>query len=177
MGTDEDDLALIARLSDEIEPQIEQRSNPYAGSRFEWIWPHSPAKKSQIATRIVRLWAERAGFETAERINRDHALRVNGRKIVVKLSMLWSGTSLRFQQLKDQDYEYVCLLALEPHAVRLWVVPKGEALRKGASQHAGGNDTTWIRFKADSPPPWLSSYGGSLEEARSLLEQAGDASE
>lgn len=168
-----EDSALIAELGEAIRPEIKQPPNPYAGSRFQWMRPKAPATKGLIARRIVRLWAERAGLEIADRLNSEHDFLINGSKIVVKLSMLWSGTSIRFQQLKDQDYEYVCLLGLEPHAVRLWVVPKGEALRKGRPQHAGGDDTTWIQFKAGSPPSWLSSYGGSLEKARSLLDEAG----
>lgn len=65
------------------------------------------------------------------------------------------------------------MLGVEPQAARLWVVHKNVALERGVSQHARGADTRWIGFKADSPPEWLSAYGGDLTTARALLEEAG----
>jgi hypothetical protein len=96
--------------------------------------------------------------------------------VTVKTSLLWSSRELVFQQIRDQDYALGCLLGLEPHSVRLWVVPKEDLWSMSGPQHAGrrGTDTHWLRFPASAPPPALSSFGGGLSAARTLLEEAAD---
>jgi hypothetical protein len=42
-------------------------------------------------------------------------------------------------------------------------------------QHGGaeGLDTKWLSFQADSPPAWLSPFGGTLNQVASLIAAAG----
>lgn len=98
-----EDFALVARLSDEIHAQrVEERTDPYAASPFGWIRQEASATRGSIAALMVRRWAEEVGLPTADRTNSDHDLRINGLKIEVKLSTLWSGTSFKFQQIRDR---------------------------------------------------------------------------
>lgn len=130
MTNEEEDFALIAQLSDKVRARVlERTTDPYEASPFRWIRQQPSATKGAIGALLIREWATRVGLDPADRLSSDHDLRVSGLKIEVKMSTLWSATDFKFQQLRDQDYEYVCMLGLEPQAARLWVVPKEEALK------------------------------------------------
>lgn len=99
---------------------------------------------------------------------------MNGRAVEIKLSTLWDQGVYKFQQLRDQDYEFVLLLGLSPTVAHSWCVPKGDAITNSIPQHGGaaGSDTRWISFRAESPPPWLNPFGGELDAAVAVLERS-----
>lgn len=92
----------------------------------------------------------------------------------MKLSLVWSDGRLVFEQIKDQSYDVVALLALEPHRARLWIVPKDVLWHRAGWQHRGreGQDTKWVHFPATSPPAWLTEgHGtGTLRRAKRALK-------
>ncbi len=100
----------------------------------------------------------------ARPLSGDHDRLVNSHKIEIKLSTLWESGVYKFQQLRDQDYEYALLLGVSPQIAHAWLVPKTVAMQRSTPQHGGarGTDTRWISFPAASPPEWLLKFGGSL---------------
>ena len=174
MTPSDDDFAFVARLSAELqEEMLDDSADVWMASPFAWIREQPSARKGAIAVAILRTWATDSGLTTTRAKNSDHDLIIEELKIEVKLSTLWANGDFRFQQLRDQDYEHVCLLGLEPQAVRLWIVPKTVVLDHARGQHTGesGRDTAWLNFKAASPPSWLNSYGSTLSAARRYLEE------
>jgi len=172
---EDDDLAFVSRLSAELRGELlDETADVWAASPFGWIRAQPSARKGAIGVAIVRAWANSAGFTVTRATHSDHDLVVSGLKIEVKLSTLWANGGFTFQQLRDQDYEHVCLLGIEPQEVRLWTLPKPVALKHARGQHTGerGQDTSWVSFKAASPPPWLQPYGDTLSAARRYLEEA-----
>ena len=88
------------------------------------------------------------------------------------MSTLWKGGSYRFQQLRDQDYEFAVCLGLSPFDAHCWVLPKELILQQWSagiisSQHGGraGSDTAWLHVLPDAIPDWLHAWGGPLSDA------------
>ena len=149
-------------------------ANRWAHSPFQWIAQAHSGRKGAIGKRLVRGWAEGEGLLVLGKSSRGHDFRVNGHRVVVKLSLIWDDGRFVFQQIKDQPYDMAALLALESRRARLWILPKNVLWRHAAPQHTGrgGQDTKWLHFPATRPPAWLTSgYGrGTLPRARRALK-------
>ena len=98
---------------------------------------------------------------------------IEGRRVEIKSSTLWETGIYKFQQIRDQDYEFVICLGSSPFAVHCWVIPKDIIMENTTGQHGGktAKDTGWLSFRPESPPEWLAPYGGSLSAALVLLRQ------
>lgn len=170
------DLALFAKLSADVQAVRDTGgADPWAASPFRWIVVLPSSPKGAVAAALVRAWATREGLSVLPRVNSGHDLIIDPLKVEVKFSTLWKGGVFKFQQLRDQEYDLVALLGLEPQRVRLWFVPKRELWKpEMPGQHGGraGTDTKWLTFLAAAPPPWLEAYGGTLSRARASLEEA-----
>ena len=107
------------------------------------------------------------------------ALSANGTEIRVKLSLEWGAGAFKFQQIRDELFEYVFCLGLYPQNVFGWLIPREELIvdgvwqeREGLTpQHGGvtGTDTYWLSVDPASASAWLSPYGGNLATLESVL--------
>jgi len=169
------DFLVFTGLSSQIEATYAASGpNPWIGTPFQWIAEAHSGRKGAIGKRLVRGWAEGEGMQVGGKSSRGHDFQVNGKRVVVKLSLVWSDGRFVFQQIKDQPYDAVALLALEPQRARLWIVPKNVIWNRAYPQHTGqaGHDTKWLHFPATRSPAWLTSgYGaGTLSRARRALK-------
>jgi len=101
---------------------------------------------------------------------------INGHRAEIKFSTLGESGIFKFQQLRDQNYEFAICLGLCPFDARCWVIPKKELLRHvigHTGQHGGasGTDTAWMSFGPDEPYDWLTPYGGKLRDALRVLAE------
>lgn len=103
----------------------------------------------------------------------DADLIIGGHRIEVKFSTLWAGGFYKFQQIRDQNYDYIIALDISPYAAHCWVIPTEVAIVNATTQHGGhrGSDTRWLTINPPSAPDWLSKYGGPLETAIGLLKE------
>lgn len=138
--------------------------DPWEGSPFEWIMRLASRSRGKAGEVLVEAWLRRLGFRVDRPLSGDHDRVVSGQKVEIKFSTLWAQGDYVFQQLRDQDYEVVVLLGVSPTAAHGWVVPKAVAMEYSVPQHGGarGSDTRWLRFRAASPPSWMSEFGGEL---------------
>jgi hypothetical protein len=174
MSSREDDLAVFTTLSAELQQSYaEEATDPWEASPFAWIKREPSRRVGAIGEGLVKAWARHEGIEVAAPTDTGHDCRLNGVPVEIKFSTLWAGGGFVFQQIRDQTYQVAALLGIEPQAVRLWMVPKGDLWVRAAGQHTGANaqDTKWLRFPAAAPPDWLTRFGGSLAGARRSLEE------
>ena len=92
----------------------------------------------------------------------------------IKFSTLWKKGIYRFQQIRDQNYEYAVCLGISPQEAHCWVISKVLLLDHvigHTPQHRGGlgTDTFWFSVDPNNPPDWLVDCGGSLDEAFRVL--------
>lgn len=154
-----------------------RQKSAWKGSPFAWIKLRASKTIGTIGEKLVAEWATSKGF-TVSRTGDSEADRViQHKRIEIKFSTLWDKKNIyKFQQIRDQNYEYCFCLGVSPGEVHAWLIPKDVLMRPqtGLSpQHGGkkGVDTYWLAFEPSLPPRWLKKYGGSLAQVEKLFRK------
>ena len=152
----------------------EDAQDPWAGSPFAWIRTQASRRVGKIGEQLVSGRCAAKGLGVTPTGDSEADRIIAGRRVEIKFSTLWESGVYKFQQIRDQNYEYVICLGLSPFDAHCWVISK-EVLRAHVightPQHRGkaGTDTYWLSFPAAEPPEWLSSCGGTLAQAFEVL--------
>lgn len=150
--------------------------DPWAGSPFAWIRTCPSRQVGKIGEQLVAGWCAAKGLDVTRSSNSEADRVIAGRRVEIKFSTLWESGVYKFQQLRDQDYEFAVCLGISPFDADCWAISKAE-LRKHvighAPQHTGkrGTDTFWLSFEASSPPAWLAPCGGRLSAAYEIMRK------
>ena len=178
------EVAFLAGLAGTLrEDYISQREvEMWANSPFHWIKSRPSRQIGKIGESLVAGWAASKGFDVSRPNNSDHDKIIADLKVEIKFSTLWTNNEIfKFQQIRDQDYQYVFLLGLSPFDAQAWFVPKDKLLDPIppalVPQHGGaaGTDTKWLSFQAASAPGWLLEFGGRLADVRDLIKRASES--
>jgi hypothetical protein len=134
--------------------------DPWAGSPFQWILQQPSSSKGKIGEQLVAGWCAAKGFDVVRSGDREADRIIEGHRVEIKLSTLWKASVYKFQQIRDQRYEYLLCLGLAPFEVRAWLIPKSALLEHvigQMGQHTGatGRDTAWLSVAASHPQRWL----------------------
>lgn len=179
------DTKIIAGLSAVLSADyVKGDDDPWRGSPFEWIQSRPSRQKGAIGESLVAGWAAAKGLDVARNLNSDADRIIHGQRIEIKYSNLWTDNGIyKFQQIRDQDYDYCLCMGISPWEVHGWLFPKSELMlpidhaeRPGlVPQHGGasGLDTRWLSFTASNPPAWIAPFGGRLGQVYDLLVAAG----
>lgn len=152
--------------------------DPWATSPFGWILKLPSRTKGAVGEKLVAKWAENQGFQVKRSTNSDADRIINGHRIEIKMSTLWGTGGFKFQQIREQEYDYCLCLGLMPQDARAWLLPK-DLLRQYVighmPQHTGsaGSDTFWLGFPADRPFDWMDGYGGTLDDVADAFRSLG----
>ena len=171
----------LAGLAASLEPDYVDRENdPWKDSPFGWIKGRPSRQIGAIGEALVAGWAAMKGFDVARSGDSDADRIINGRRIEIKYSNLWTDNGIyKFQQIRNQDYDFCFCLGVSPFDAHAWFIPKSELMQNRppalVPQHGGsrGQDTRWLSFPATEAPSWLRSHGGTLAQVRDLIESAG----
>lgn len=171
------DTRLLADVSSTLETEyLPGGDNPWEGSPFAWILSTPSRRRGAIGEQLVAGWCTAKGYTVTRSPHSDADRVIHGHRVEIKLSTLWTNGGYKFQQVRDQCYDYLFCLGLSPFEAHAWLIPKPvlfEHVIGVTGQHtgAGGTDTAWIGFQADTPPDWIKSFGGSLERVHRILSQ------
>ena len=178
------DVIALANLSSMLKSEYSAEELQWLGSPFAWIKARPSRQVGTVGERLVAGWLASKGFDVARSPDSDADRLVNGHRVEIKFSTLWKSGIYKFQQLRNQDYEFAICLGVSPFDAHCWVLPKKEIMtRWNASviqgrevegiqpQHGGsdGRDTAWLSVFPETPPPWLAAHGGRLAQAASYL--------
>lgn len=175
------EVAYLASLAGALEADYvgEKETAMWRGSPFYWIKNRPSRQIGRIGEALVAGWAAANDFDVQRPLSSEHDRRIEGLKVEVKFSTLWTDKEIfKFQQLRDQDYDYAFLLGVSPFDAQAWFVPKAELAEDRppalVPQHGGsaGTDTKWLSFIAATPPGWLEPFGGRLAQVKNLIERA-----
>lgn len=174
--TDPDVVLLASIAATLMSDSINPADDPWIGSPFAWIRTRPSRQVGKIGEQLVAGWAAAKGLDVTRALNSDADRVINGRRVEIKFSTLWTGGGYKFQQIRDQQYDVAFFLGLSPFAASAWVVPKAVLMERPfrpgiAGQHGGqaGTDTAWLAFQVTQPPAWLSEFGGTLARVYPLL--------
>ena len=171
------DFNRLASIAGDLESEYKSASDEaWIGSPFAWIRSQASRRRGKIGEEMIEQWCAGAGLRVDPSPDSDCDLVIEEHRAEVKFSTRWENNLYVFQQLRDQDYEFVVCLGISPFEARLWAIPKDilRAQPEGVSpQHGGasGTDTLWMRVDADTPPSWLDEWGGSLEAGTAALRR------
>ena len=94
--------------------------------------------------------------------------------------MMWKEGTIKFQNIRDTNFDYVFCLALYPQKAYGWLIPKTELWSNGkvskvhhpsvTSQHKGAD--CWVHIDPSKPSPWLKAYGGTIDQAIAVARKA-----
>ncbi len=169
------DFELLASIGNHIRAELEARDELWQGSPFGWIRNLPPASKGKLGARLISAWCAARGLRIDSSPDPEADLIINGHRAEIKFSTLWKTGIYKFQQIRDQNYEYVIALGISPREAHCWVISKKfledyvighQPQHKGAS----GTDTFWFGVNPVNPPEWLTGLGGTLDEALPVLK-------
>ncbi|MBI5952421.1 MAG: hypothetical protein HY865_12255 [Chloroflexi bacterium] len=169
------DFDLLASAANFIKKEFQNEQSDWTGSPFEWALSLPSGSKGKLGKRLVYQWCALQGLSTENSPDSDADMLINKHRVEIKFSTLWKAGIYKFQQIRDQNYEYSILLGVSPFEAHCWVVSKA-ILKKYVIGHMGqhtgaaGQETAWLTVKPNNPPPWLSECGGSLDEAYAVLK-------
>jgi len=166
---------LLASAAKFIKPEFEKNSSPWAASPFEWILALPSASKGKLGKRLVYQWCALKGLSIDSSPDSQADMMINGHRVEIKFSTLWEANIYKFQQIRDQNYEYAVCLGISPFEAHCWVISK-KILRRYVIGHMGqhtgstGQETAWFAVNPESPPSWILPIGGTLEQAYKVLK-------
>lgn len=174
------EVKFLASLAHTLEADyVSKEQKLWAGSPFHWIKTRPSRQVGTIGEALVSGWSAAKGFDVQKPLSSEHDRIIEGIKVEIKFSTLWSNnTSFKFQQIRDQDYEYAFLLGIAPFDAKAWFVPKKELTQDRPPhlrpQHGGasGRDTRWLSIPYEQAPSWLSVFGGTLSSVKELITKA-----
>lgn len=171
-----EELAALVAAAEAVRRRYEDLDAQWRGSPFSWLLRLPSRRRGAAGEELVARWCEAMGLRvervgsTGRRPGEADRL-IEGRRFEIKFSTLWANGLYVFQQLRDQDYQYVFCLGVSPADAHAWVLPKPLAWSHAVPQHGGraGRDTRWLHVDPARPETWLRPWGGSLAEARAVL--------
>lgn len=169
------DFKLLATAANYIRKDIEKEYREWIGTPFEWVKNLPAATKGKLGKLLVYQWCALKGLDVSRCNDSEADMMINGHRVEVKFSTLWAAGFYKFQQIRDQNFEYAVCLGISPSNAHCWVLSKQvlKALVIGhMGQHtgSGGKETAWITINPEDPPSWVQMYGGDLEKAYFILK-------
>lgn len=165
----------LVQITDVLKP-LYPESKTWDKSSFLWIQTSPVARKGSIGRQTV------AGLLNASELTATlykGMVLVNGNSIAVKFGMMWNKKIIKFQNIRDGEFDFIFCLALYPQSAYGWLVPKGEIWKNGKiredrkgvkSQHKGAD--AWLHVDPSNAPKWLLKYGGALEDVIKIAQKS-----
>ena len=168
------EFTLLSSAALFIKSEFTKENNTWNESPFNWILTLPSGSKGSLGKRLVKQWCALKELAVDKSPDSEADILINGHRVEIKFSTLWKSGIYKFQQIREQNYEYSILLGISPFEAHCWVVKKS-ILRKYVIGHLGqhtgskGQETAWLTVNPKHPQEWLNQCGGTLEQAYTVL--------
>lgn len=166
------EYAELVGISNSMHADYLQENHRWEGSPFAWIKTRPSRSIGAIGEKMVASWLALHDFNVQRSPDSQADRIVEGKRVEIKFSTLWENGQYVFQQIRDQNYDFMILLGLSPFDAHCWVVPKSVLMDMRMSgalvgQHTGksGGDTAWAHLDPENTVPGFADYGNSLRKA------------
>lgn len=166
----------LAEYSEALQKDYQgKKKTVWEKSPFGWLLSGpSSREKGAIGEELISLYLKHKGFNISRSPDSEADRVVAGKRAEIKMSTLWKNGSYTFQQIREQNYDFVICLGVSPFDAHCWAIPKqviidkwhNDEVKEIRGQHGGGKgtDTAWLQFNPQFPPEWIKEWGGSLAE-------------
>ncbi len=169
------DFDLLSHAASYIRSEFDQDDIAWHNSPFSWVRRLSSGAKGKLGKKLIYQWCALKGLSVDRCLDSEADMLINQHRVEIKFSTLWRNGTYRFQQIRDQRYEYCIFLGISPNEAHCWVIRK-EILQEFAIGHLGqhtgskGKETAWVKVIPSSPPMWMANCGGNLDQAFTVLK-------
>jgi len=163
------EFEMLAATASYLKGALQEKNDLWESSPFEWLTQIPARQKGALGGRLVASWCASKGLSTDRSKDSGENLIINGSKIAIKFSTLWSNGSYTFQQIRKDGYDHILCFGISPNDVHCWIFAREYAIKNAASQHKGSNEY-WIKINPKDPKEWVKSCGGTLDEAYLILK-------
>ena len=140
---------------------------------FLWLYDYRGKERQKIGEQLIAGWCAARDLNVMRSPNSDADRIIEGKRVEIKFSTLWANGRYVFQQIRDQEYDYLLCMGISPFNVHAWIMRKSELpLELMPYQHGGssGRDTRWMTVRPDSIPSRLNEFGGTLSQVLVVLK-------
>lgn len=144
----------------------------YARFLFAWAYGRPPREREEIGRQFITGWCAARELNVLRSPDSDADRIIEGHRVEIKFSTLWENGLYTFQQIRDQNYEYLICLGVSPFDAHAWIFRKQDIpFPELKHQHGGsrGRDTWWLQFKPHDPPKWMREHHGRLSHVYNVL--------
>jgi len=166
------EVQLLASISLGLRGEYEKSNSiRWQHSPFEWILHRPSRQRGKIGEQLIAGWCAARGLDVVRPPDSDADRIIEGTRVEIKFSTEWKNGQYVFQQIRDQNYQFLICLGISPFDARAWIFEKKKIpFEKVRHQHGGerGRDTWWIGFKVDNPPTWMGKRGSLTDVYKTL---------
>ena len=178
MTDDHASFSFLASIAEILRDEFISSDDEWKDSPFYWIKTLPAGTKGKFGIRLISAWCGAKGFRVDTSPDTDADLLINQHRVEIKFSTLWKAGHYQFQQIRDQNYEFLIAIGISPQRGHCWVIDKSilnQYVIGHLPQHTGasGTETFWFSVNPDNPPEWLEPLGGTLESALVVLRSLG----
>lgn len=172
------EVALLANIAASLQGDYPIIDDEWKDSPFAWITLQRSRTIGKIGEQLISGYCAAKGLDVTAPPNSDCDRVINHKRVEIKFSRLWKNGSYKFQQLRDQEYDFAVCLGISPFDAHCWVLSKAVIMEQWGKrdglphQHGGasGSDTVWLTVRPGAEQPWLGRCGGRLGSAYKLIE-------
>ena len=169
------DVQLLAGIATMLQGDYVD-DDEWEDSPFDWIKKRPSRQRGKIGEQLVSGWCAAKGLSVGPSGDTQADKVIQGQRVEIKFSTLWQTGIFKFQQVRDQDYQFLICLGISPFDAKCWIIPKDVLYNfviGHTGQHGGAasRETAWISFRPEQPPTWLENYGGSLAQAFEIIRE------
>ena len=163
------DFEMLAAIASNLQDELQNKSELWKNSPFEWLLQFSARQKSSFGRQLIAAWCESQGLVTSKPKESSESLIINSHKMSIKFSTLWTNGIYKFQQIRQEGYDYVLCFGISPNEAHCWVFKRDFIIKNAVRQHKGAAEY-WIAINPKKLPDEFKDSGGSLEQALQILE-------
>ncbi|MBN8654200.1 MAG: site-specific DNA-methyltransferase [Anaerolineae bacterium] len=167
-----EEYIMFVATSSALREELEETNELWSNSPFEWAVKLPPRKKGKLGGKLIASWLASKDLRIDTSKDSSETISINGHKIAIKFSTLWTNKTYKFQQIRSTGYEFVLCLGISPFEINCWIFERKYALEHAKKQHKGGAKSEyWITIDPKNPPEWAREHGGTLSQVYKLLKR------
>jgi 16S rRNA G966 N2-methylase RsmD len=164
------EFEMLVATASYLKENLQKKSDLWKGSPFEWLTQIPARQKGSLGSSLVAAWCASKGLSVEKSKDPGENLIINGSRVALKFSTLWSSGIYKFQQIRSSGYDYVLCFGISPNEAHCWVFKREHAIKNAIPQHKSAKGAEyWIEIDVKQPPEWTKNYGGTLEDAYKIL--------